>query len=182
VWNHDYLPIFSEQSTRSSDDLLFLYGQLAEAALLRGYLIDERFAGIYAKDDELRNRLQWMGIQVIDPTELKQRELADILLEIGAHQYQREDWPGRYMRNSFVSIHASLKRSRDLMGGRQWKDLLDTFGCPIPFLSLHSGRGGIEEVRDLDYPFFPASLFQSWAFDRPCKLFLSEALMRGGWI
>lgn len=185
-WNYEYVTILSQQLMEDPEALLFLYGQLAEAALLRGVVVDERFARIHRNQELLRERLRWMGIEVIDPlpdgsesSESPSEGLPGMLRSIS----NREQTVGSGRLNTgFVSIHASLKRSPKLMQGRKWKDLLDIHAASIPLVALHSGRGGVDEGRELDYPFFPASLFQSWAFERPCKLFLSEALMRGGWI
>jgi hypothetical protein len=120
---------------------------------------------------ESRIRAAYAGVQVLDPDTPKEYELfvnsPDPQLSLGTV---------RGLRPVFASVHSSLSR-RLFNKDDAWSRLLGRLSKEFPLLSLHSGGGGWKEMCP-NIPFYPESLFQTWAFTSPCKLCLSEALYR----
>jgi hypothetical protein len=148
-----------------------LWGFLAEVALMRGVILDERLAK--EKDALGQERLQRQflgGVEILNPF-----SEFDIERLMNPSAPRPGETQTRQLRPTFVSVHSSLGRNR-FAGDGQWDALLTELQKLYPIVSVHSGGGAAPRAQGL--PFHELSLFGQWVSGTPCKLFITEAMAR----
>jgi hypothetical protein len=167
---HPYRQLL-DSGNLSSASAVLLWGFLAEAALMRGVIVDERLAKEKATLGEERLRRSYLGgVEILDPYSEADMNRLRTPMTPPANETRME-----YLRPVFVSVHASLARNRFANEG-EWTTLLDELQNLYPIVGMHSGGGASPKMQGL--PFHELSLFGQWVSGTPCKLFVTEEMAR----
>ena len=161
-----------------------VWSYLLEAALSQILVVDERLAELFRAQPEVIRSAMHAGIILLDPADPAyvhdwSRKLDSIPAALPGRLAAQRRLPIVY-----ETIHASLDRFEDQFAPsgsdrRTWADFLQD-RADGRALSLHSGKGGVNEARELNHPFFPVSQISRFGFAPRCKLMLTSSLFRGG--
>ncbi len=179
--------IFLEKKSHTESEFKNLLelqlGFFAEAALSKTLIVDDRLSKHFADQKDLVKQMQRAGIYFLDPDKHTDwpNKLDEIFndLTLPAH--------GK-MPFIFESFHASLKKKKYTLKNysgktedEKWGKFLRYRQSQVPFFSLHSGRGAVSGLGDLNsLAFFPVTVIRKSAFEKPCKFDLVQVLVNGG--
>lgn len=178
--NNENHTILSSLLSDRENPIEYAIGFLLEAALVKVLLIDERMC---PEDDALWEYCARAGIFGLDP--VKEPNRGSWSSVVSNAQTRFLSFLGIRMPFVCLSIHSTLySKIRDEGGEVELEGDLKTFlqaqRATIPYVSTHSGRGGVSESERGDVPYFPVTSIREPAFDHPSKLMLVQTLLRGG--
>ena len=168
-------------------------GDLAEAALTRILLIDERLGRHHEMDSETRTAATHANVILYDPDDDDADNWPSRVLAIarpgGGTRPPNELPLCRSMPFACATVHASLKsrvpaleawaQSNDAQSA--WREFVETLGKNVPYVSLHSGLGGDSNAEALEASSLPFSCIKHSGFgETACKATLAATLLRGG--
>lgn len=162
-----------------------MIGFLAEAALSKVLIVDERLAKIYEGNSGLMSQTQRAGIYLLNPW--RYPEAWPNLVDFPNHHFENPAF-GHHttMPFAFKAIHVSLKsdkkhfpKSDGVTESDAWNEFVSRQQMNTPFVSYHSGKGGSAH-HDAPVALFSVSTIRANAFEAPCKFNIVQEFIKGG--
>ena len=153
-------------------------GLLAEAALTRVLVVDERLGKRFPLAHSARAAAAAAGVILYDPDDVASDEDWRAGLTSAGDAWGTT--AQKAMLFAVESIHASIRRyaafgSSAAEKKTKFRRFLEQRQGAVPALVLHSGKGGgFDGVEAL-----PISMVERWGFSRRCKLLLTSSLYAG---